>query len=625
MSRRLSLSALLTLLALAAVPSAASANWFPAQPVDGPSPDIESFGGVDLARDGTGGLVYITRDAGVAHVFLSRFNGGQFRPPERVDNGIAEPARQVVVAAADTNRLAVVWTAGFRVYGAVVPGGGEPGPLVGPTELYADPSGLASDVSLDMGINGAAYASYAVPGGGGSDVRVSRLDGTTWTPVGSPLDIDPSQAAGRGSQRSDVAVSAEGNALVTWGENNPDGRPRLYARRVTGTNPSSYPQELSVPDLEGQPGGRADSADVDIEDDGSFAWAVFREDIGGNSRTIARRMLGSTFDPAVAIEGGPGPTSPRLAMNGRGQGLTVYETPGGGVGGNVLYNDVFEPFVGLNASASAAATEPQAGASEHREDVLAWRVADGAGNGSIHGRFKLDDKSPFEGELELSRPDLGPVAPGQFGVAADRLSGFAVGMVQGAAGGRSVTAAVYDRPPGRPGAIAHHAHGAWQNKARPKLEWRPGTDLWGPQRFRVVIGGKPVGETTASSLVPAQRLRAGRPLGYQVVAIDSRGQESPSRTRVVRFDNQGPRLKVKVVGKRSKGRALRIVVRASDGKGSGVEKIRVRYGDSKRTVTQRGKRFRGTHAYRHGRFKLRVTGYDRAGNRGVKIVRLQIS
>ncbi len=57
MSRRLSLSVVLALLALAAVPAGASAGWFPAQPVDGPSPDIQALGGVDLARDGTGGLV----------------------------------------------------------------------------------------------------------------------------------------------------------------------------------------------------------------------------------------------------------------------------------------------------------------------------------------------------------------------------------------------------------------------------------------------------------------------------------------------------------------------------------------------------------------------------------------
>ena len=118
MSRRLSLSALLALLALAACPPLASAGWFPAQPVDGPSPDIEELGGVDLARDGTGGLVYLKRVDGAPHVFLSRFNGGQFRPAERVDNGIGGGASEAAIAAADADRLAIVWIAGSRVYGS---------------------------------------------------------------------------------------------------------------------------------------------------------------------------------------------------------------------------------------------------------------------------------------------------------------------------------------------------------------------------------------------------------------------------------------------------------------------------------------------------------------------------
>jgi hypothetical protein len=617
MSRRLSLSVLLALLALATVPAAASAGWFPAQPVDGPSPDIQALGGVDLARDGTGGLVYLKRVDGAPHVFLSRFNGGQFRPAERVDNGIGVGASEAAIAVADKDRLAIVWIAGSRVYGSIVTGNDQqPGPLLGPTELYNDPSGAVSDIAVDMGINGTAYASWSGPGGGGADVRVSRLTDVTWSLVGAAMDIDPGQAAGRGSQRSRVGVSAEGNAVVTWGENHADGRRRVYMRRVTGIGPSAFPQELSLPDLGGQAGGPADSADIDIEDDGSFAWAVFRQDFGGGSRSIARRLLGSTFDPAVPLDGGPSSVRPRIAINGRGQGLATLQGAGG-VLGAFNYNDVFEPSQPLHFAA-APNSEPQPASSEHREVIAAWLV-----DGSLKGRLKPEPTKPFDNEVTLSRPELGPVAAGQFATAADRVAGFAVAMIQGAPGGpRTVAVAVHDRLPGRPGAIARSA---WSKKLRPKLEWRPGIDLWGPQRFRVVVGGQVVGETTGSSLVPRQRLRAGRALPYQVIAIDSRGQENPSRTRTVRFDNQGPKIKVRVSGRRAAGRALRIVARATDGKGSGVKKIRVRYGDSKRTTSQKGKRFRGRHSYRRGRFKLRVTAYDVAGNRRVKIVRLRIS
>jgi hypothetical protein len=385
---------------------------------------------------------------------------------------------------------------------------------------------------------------------------------------------------------------------------------------VTGLNPSAFPQDASLPDISGLPGGRADSIDLDVEDDGSFAWAVFRQDFGGGSRSVARRFLGSTFDPPVGLDGGPPTLRPRIAINGRGQGLATLQG-GGGALGAFNYNDVFEPSLPLQF-APAPESEPQPASSEHREVIAAWLEG-----GVVKARLKPEPEKPFEGEVTLSRPDLGPVSSAQFSTAADRVAGFAVAMIQGAPGGaRTLAVAVHDRLPGRPGAIARSG---WSNKKRPKLEWRPGVDLWGPQRFRVVVGGQVVGETTGHSLVPRRRLRAGRALPYQVIAIDSRGQENPSRTRTVRFDNQGPKIKVRVSGRRAAGRGLRIVARANDGKGSGVKKIRVRYGDSKRTTTQRGKRFRGTHSYRRGRFKLRVTAYDVIGNRRVKIVRLRIS
>jgi hypothetical protein len=286
----------------------------------------------------------------------------------------------------------------------------------------------------------------------------------------------------------------------------------------------------------------------------------------------------------------------------------------------VLYNDVFAPPQLRHSAASAASPEPQPVSSEHRENVLTWRVADAAGNASIKGRFQPEPTKPFEGEVELSRGDLGAVPAGQFDVAGDRLAGFVVAMAQGPPTSRAITVALQDRLPGRPGAIARSA---WQSGRRAKLEWRPGRDLWGPQKFRVVVGGRVVGETTGSSLVPAQRLSARRPITYQVIAIDSRGQEAPSRTRRVRFDNDAPRFKVRIVGKRRAGRALRVVVRPKD-KGSGVREVKVRYGDSTRVVKQR-KRFGGRHVYGRGRYTLKVTVYDVAGNRRIKKVKLRIT
>jgi hypothetical protein len=618
MPRRLCLTLLLVLSALAAAAPGAHAGWFPAESVDGPAAEIESLGGVDLARDGTGAVVYIKRVDGVRHVFLSRFYGGAWRGSERVDNGVSEPATDAKVAVADRYRVAVAWISGGRVLGSVVQGNDErPGPLLGPAELYADPSGPISDLSLDMGINGAAYASYSVPGGGGADVRVSRLQDVTWQLV-PPLDIDPGQPAGRGDQRARVAVSAEGNALVVWGEDHADGRPRVYGRRVTGLSPSAAPQELSINDFQGQLGGRADSPDVDIEDDGSFAWAVFREDFGGGSRTIARRLLGSQFEAPVGLDAGPPTSRPRIAMNGRGIGVAALEA-GGGVNALFLDNDAFGPGPPLQSQGSAELTAPVVAASEHREVAVAWRVADGTGAGSIHARFKPDDK-PFEGEVTLSRPDLGPVAPGEYDASSDRLAGMAVAMIQGAPGSaRWLTVAVQDRPPGPPGG---QTTGTYQRRSRPPFKWNPGLDLWGGQRFRVVVDGQPIGETTARTLTPAQPLASGRPHPWRVIAIDRRGQETPSKERFIRLDAVAPRVVVKVKGKRKPGQSLKITVTGLDGRGSGVDYVLVEYGD--KASAKQFKQFRGAHRYRKGSFRLKVKVVDKAGNATRKQVKLRI-
>ena len=618
MPRRLCLIFVLVLSALAATAPGAHAAWFQAEAVDGPAAEVESLGGVDLARDGTGAVVYIRRVDGVRHIFMSRFYGGSWRPAERVDVGMPEEVTEAKVAVADRYRIAVVWISGGRVRGSVVQGDDErPGPLLGPTELYADPSGELSDLSLDMGINGTAYATYSTPGPGGADVRVSRLQGVAWQLVG-PLDIDPVQSAGRDDQRSRVAVSAEGNALVVWGESHPDGRSRVYGRRVTGLVPSAVPQELSLNEFQGQLGGPADSPDLDIEDDGSFAWAVFRQDFGGASRTVARRLLGSQFEAPVSLDGGAATSNPRIALNGRGVGVAALQA-GGAVNALYLENDAFALGPQLQTQVSGEPSAPVVAASEHREVAVAWRVAAGAGTGTIYGRFKPDGK-PFEGVTLLSRPEFGPVEPGEYAATSDRLAGMAVAMIQGAPGTqRTLSVAVQDRPPGRPGG---QTTGTYQRRSRPTFKWAPGLDLWGAQSFRVVVDGQPVGETTARTLVPAKPLSSGRPHPWRVIAIDRHGQQTMSKERFIRIDAVAPRVVVKVKGKRKPGQSLKISVTGLDGRGSGVDYVLVEYGD--KASAKQFKQFRGAHRYRKGTFRLKVKVVDRAGNAARKTVRLRI-
>ncbi len=618
MNRRLVLTVLLALLGLAALPAGAFAGWFPAgvnPPVDGPSADIVKLGGVDLARDGTGGIVYIKRDGGVPHVFLSRFNGGQFRAPERVDNGIVEPASDVVIAATDADRLAIVWTAANKVFANIVVGNDQaPGPLLGPAELYAAP-GPVTAPAVDMGINGTAYASWTAPGGGGTDVLRQPA-------VRSHVDVDRQPDGHQPGQRRGRRQPALARRRVGRGQ-----RDRGLGRGHERLRPARHrPQPVGRPAADLGPRHRRRPRRSGAIRPTSTSRTTARSCGRCSARTSAapraRSRGGCSARPSIrrSCSTTGARTAPRVAMNGRGQGMAAFESAGGGVSGNPLYLDAFAPPGGLSGFASAAGTEPKPGASEHRENVVAWRFADGAGNASIKGRLQPEPGKPFDPEVELSRPDLGAVPAGEFAVSGDRLAGFAVAMAQGPATSRAITVALHDRLPGRPGAIARSS---WQSGRRAKLEWRPGRDLWGPQRFRVVVGGRVVGETTGTSLVPTQRLAAGRPIKYQVIAIDMRGQQAPSRTRRVRFDNDAPRFKVRIVGKRRAGRALRVIVRPKD-KGSGVREVRVRYGDGTRVVKQR-KRFGGRHAYRRGRHTLKVTVYDVAGNRRIQKVKLRIT
>jgi hypothetical protein len=97
----LSAAAVLTPAALA---PAAHAAWFPGDAIDGPAPDVLSVGDVDLARDGTGAVVYLRRDGGVPHVFMSRIIDGAWRAPERstwasTPRPRQQPSRPVTAAA----------------------------------------------------------------------------------------------------------------------------------------------------------------------------------------------------------------------------------------------------------------------------------------------------------------------------------------------------------------------------------------------------------------------------------------------------------------------------------------------------------------------------------------------
>jgi hypothetical protein len=606
--RRLPIFALAALLAgLLAAP--ADAAFFRGDSLDGPSPDIRALGDVDLGRAGTGALAYVRATDGVDHVYVTRFEGGTFQAPERIDAALAGPSSQPVVGAADNGRLAIVFVNAGMVYAVVRPQIGQG--FSAPAFL-----GPGSDPSVDVSINGTAYASFTSAG----DVRVARLARQTnaWTGLVQSADVDPAREAGVGTGRSKVTISADGVGLIVWGEAG-----HVFARKMFNTGMSTAPQDLTPADLGGRVATISDEPDVDAEDDSSFAWVVFRQTFAdGGSRTLARRQRGTAFDPPVAVDTGEEPVrDPRIDLNGRGQGLA---TSAGATTGQPMVAlidkfDMFRPG-GRILSPSTVATATAPAISENNVSIAAAVLAAPGAPASVGVR-------PFNAgvpgiDAVLSRPELGPVDPvGGFDAASDRSGGVVVAWVQGPPAERRIVGGYFDRPPSR--FLGYTGQGCCRG-VTPTLQWQEAFNLWGPTRYDVMIDGVLAGTTAKTTFVVPAPLEAGTHK-WQVRAIDIRNQVTPSRTRLLRVDGRQPLLSV---GYKRKKRVVTLGVRARDDASngrlaSGIEGIVVSWGDG--TKGARGRTLvRATHRYARGKYTLTITARDRAGNENVSERKLRI-
>jgi hypothetical protein len=585
--------------ALLAVPAGtARAGIFLGDAVDGPSPDVQALGDLELARDGSGALAYLKRVNGVDLLFVARFTGGAFSSGERVDTGLPAASSQPVVGVADAESLVVVFVNGGIVYGVARP----------PGQGYAAPVALGpgSDPAVDLSINGTAYASFT----SGGDVRVARLDRNTsaWSVLPQAADVDPARPAGVGTGRSRVAISADGVGVVTWGEAG-----HVYTRKMFGSGLSNAPQDLTPAGFEDRATTTSDFPDVDAEDDSSYAWVVFRQTfVDGGSRILARRQRGTAFDPPVAVDvPGIAPLEPNLELNGRGVGLA---TASGAATSQpvaaLLDRDVFgaaTPIFGASAGAP-----PAVPAMSENDDGLVASVI-GPPGAAPSAQVLVYEKLKPATPVVISRPELGPVdAARGFDAAIDRASGGVVAWVQGGPDDRRIVAGYVDRPPGR--FVGYTAARCCQ-AALARLSWQPSFNLWGALRYQVRVDGQLVGETEDTKLQLTAPLK-GALHHWQVTAVDPRGQSRRSRTRLLRVDDLAPRLSVGY--KRSK-RVVSISARGRDlgGTGhrsSGIADVVVVWGDATPRALATA-RLRVRHRYAHaGTYALEVTARDRAGN-----------
>jgi hypothetical protein len=605
MRRRL---AVLAAIAPLALPAAAAGQvrgaFFAGDPVDGPSADIQSLGDLDVARDGTGALAYVKRDGGVDHIFVSRLVDGAFQPPERVDAAFAGAGSQPVVAAADGGKLVVAYVNGGAVFSVVRPAGA-PG-WTAPQLVSA----TGSDPSVDQSINGVSYLTCTANG----DVVAARMErkATDFVGLPGPLDIDPAATAGTGTGRSRVAVAADGVATVVWGESG-----HVYARRLFELRLSTAPQDL---------GEGADMPDISSEDDSSYAWTVFRQ-VGS---AVARRLVGSQFDPPVVVDGGEGAASARVAINGRGVG---YAGAGGATSlaavGAVLKDDVFNPGLVIGGGWGVAPL-PVPAVAESGDGLVAFQQGDAAGGRSVHARpydyvpasRAVTTPGP---DVTLSNPDLGLTdAARGLDAGADRAGDFAVAFVQGDGDSRRIVAASFDRAPG---AFRGFTSTKWRNAVRPALKWGTSFELWGPLSYHVEIDGQPFGDTTSTGMTVAADVPDGLHR-WRVIATDRRGQTTATPLRNLRVDHTAPAITFTISGARKRGGEVKVAAKVGDAsptgaKASGLKKgtTKISFGDGTKAVSGT----RASHRYRRsGKVTVTVSATDVAGNAGAAKRRITI-
>lgn len=619
------LAAAAALLLLTLFAQSARAGVFAGDPVVGPTAALRTLDGIDLAPDGSGAVVATIEEGGVPHVFVSRLVDGAWGRPERLDADLGGPATQAAVAVGDGGRVLVAFVNSGNVYVAT-----RPDAATGWSRQTLWSGGGASDPAIDHSVNGKAYATFTAPGGGGHDVRAAYArDGGPWTVIGAALDANAGNDAGAGTARSRVAASADGVAIVVWGEAG-----HVFARRLQGTRPSVVAVDaLAGLVLEGVQAGAADLPVVSTQDDDSFTGVALRAafDLGGGNvrtRPVFRRLRGSRFETPFAVEGAPlgsgqDAGAPHIATVGTGQGLVVADNVATNATSALMLLFDVQPSPPLLAIDSLVANSAPGyavpAAATARKMLVAWQVTPPGGVPEIHARYR--DGGDFEAEQVISRGELGPTAAaaGLF-AAGDDAGDIAVAYVQDVPGqGRAIAVATVDQPPGR---FAATRVRGFVRSDRPTLSWTTSRETWG-RFFRVMVDGVEVGVTGRRSFRPSAPLAQGAHT-WQVFALDRRGQQYAARPSSLKVDSVPAFVKGRVSGPRKAGTALRLAVKAIDTPTgtarptagvvtSGVKEILVSWGD--RTDPERIRRG-ARHVYaRPGRYALRVLVTDRAGNR----------
>ncbi len=634
----------------AALASLALANAAPAGAlitppvtVDGPSSEILDFGGVAMASDGSGGLVYLKAVEGIPHVFASRYVGGGWGAPQRVDWDQPFAASQPRIAAGPRGELMAAWVTkvatvhGKVQYGLFSARIGARASSFG-RSLLVDPNvgeGIGVAPSLAAVSPGKAIVAYRAitftfppdtfstavqlrPGDVMADVRLAKLSGDRWSRLGA-INRNPeaSMRPPSATNGPEVGVGAEGNAVVAWQEPDQSGAARIWMRRIFGTTPGPILQ-ASPSDWEGRPvSADADAFSLSVTPYAQARVAIRLAPAAGSA--LAGRLLLNSLPPNYSTTAGA-LSGPQLADGGAAPGGAGPPDVAAGedrsrkasirldfLAGTQLRQMGVRPDGGVVEVATPpgppaqAGAEPVAAVDPEGGGMVAYPALDPAGRAAVAVRQEFPSGAAQTGLV--SGVQGGSIS--ELAIGRSRAGDGLVAFLQGEAGHFEVVAERVSAPPA---AFRVKPPKGWTKPNAVRLRWQAAQSTVGGVRYSVLIDGRVIkAGLRRRAFHPRPAQLGDGVLRAQVLATDGSGQQLLSRGAKLRVDGQRPLAQVKV------RRGSEAVVRLVDsGSGLDARASRVSFGDGERA--RGGSRF--VHAYeRPGRYTIVVRARDKVGNR----------
>jgi hypothetical protein len=543
----------------------AGAVILPAVTIDGPSQEIVGFGGVAMAEDGTGGLVYLKRQDGVAHVFVARYVGGRWLAPVRVDTGEEYAASSPSIGAADGGELVVVWATPFAsenekpVYellsATLGPGASGFGPAVIVDRDIGD--GIGTTPDLAMSSTGQADVVYRViqetegrntgipllrPGDVIEQVRVAHFNGERWSTLGE-VNRDPGISMRPPTQANapQVAIGPTGNGLVVWQEPELTGDfpARIFARRIFGSS-LDYVMPVSATSFAGTPIEEdADAPSVALTRLGQ-AWVAYRQSAGAGSPLPGPRIFmndlpngesssGAEFAGAIvadsSVSGGKSALigRPSIDVDEKESLRLLYDSNGSprvvegddlGLSGTLSLGP---PFVGSELTPadelpSASVMNPEGGG------VSAWPSANSQGHPAVAVREDFPGGGVQTGLV--SGGAGGPI--GELAVGRSGLGDGLVAFQQGLLGDAAIVAAQVSAPPAT---FVVSVPKGWIKPSQAHISWQPAASANGPLSYAVVLDGHRLATPAGAFAMSINPRELGSGLHeVQLLATDVYGQ-----------------------------------------------------------------------------------------------------